>query len=59
MPTSLPDFENQKATLLPKIAHLGDFRPGSITTVSGRCGNRTCHCHQPGDAGHGRNFRLT
>jgi hypothetical protein len=45
--------------LLRKIAQLRDFRPGSITTTSGRCGNPTCHCHRPGDAGHGPNFRLT
>ena len=59
MPESLPDFENQKATLLRKIAQLRDFRPGSISTTSGRCGNPTCHCHRPGDTGHGPNFRLT
>ena len=56
---SLPDLENQKASLLRKIAQLRDFRPGSITTTSGRCGNPTCHCRRPGDAGHGPNFRLT
>src|ERR1035437_4670342 len=59
MPESLPEFENQKATLLRKIAQLRDFRPGSITTTSGRCGNPTCHCHRLGDAGDGPNFRLT
>jgi hypothetical protein len=59
MPESLADFQDQKATLLRKIAQLGDFRPGSITTTSGCCGNPTCHCHRPGDAGHGPNFRLT
>jgi hypothetical protein len=59
MPESLPDLENQKASLVRKIAQLGDLRPGSITTTSGRCGNPTCHCHQAGDAGHGPNFRLT
>jgi hypothetical protein len=59
MPESLPEFENQKASLLRKIAQLGDFRPGSITTTRGRCGNPTCHCRRPGDAGHGPNLRLT
>jgi len=59
MPESLPDLENRKATLLRKIAQLRDFRPGSVTTTSGRCGNPTCHCHRPRDAGHGPNFRLT
>ena len=25
----------------------------------GRCGNPNCHCHKPGEPGHGPNFRLT
>jgi hypothetical protein len=27
--------------------------------VMGRCGKPRCHCAQPGDPGHGPNFRLT
>jgi hypothetical protein len=38
---------------------LGDFRSGSITTISGRCGKPNCHCHLPNQPGHGPNFRLT
>lgn len=38
---------------------LGDFRSGSITAINGRCGKPNCHCHQPGQPGHGPNFRLT
>jgi hypothetical protein len=38
---------------------LGDFRSGSITAVSGRCGKPNCRCHQPNQPGHGPNFRLT
>jgi len=45
--------------LLEEIRFLGDARPGSITATRGRCGNPRCHCHQPGDPGHGPNFRLT
>jgi hypothetical protein len=42
-----------------RIAELGDLRPGSITSTSGRCGKTECHCHQAGQPGHGPNFRLT
>ena len=37
----------------------GDFRSGSITAIKGRCGKSNCRCHQPGQPGHGPNFRLT
>ena len=59
MPDSLADLQAQKAALLRKISQLGDFRPGSITTTTGRCGNPHCHCHQPDHPAHGPNFRLT
>jgi hypothetical protein len=49
----------QKADLLRQIADLGDFRPGSISTTTGRCGNPSCRCHRPNEPGHGPNFRLT
>jgi hypothetical protein len=44
---------------LTRILHSGDFRSGSITAINGRCGKPNCHCHQPGQPGHGPNFRLT
>ena len=56
---SLPELERHRADLLTQIAHLGDFRPGSITPTQGRCGNPNCHCHKPGQPGHGPNLRLT
>jgi hypothetical protein len=59
MPDSLTASETQRAALLRQISQLEDFRPGSITTTTGRCGNPRCHCHQPKDPGHGPNFRLT
>jgi hypothetical protein len=59
----LPDFlsalEQQRFAILARIADLGDFRSGSITTISGRCGKPECRCHQPNQPGHGPNFRLT
>ena len=59
MPHSLPALENQKQAVLRQFSQLGDLRPGSITATTGRCGNPNCHCHQPGQPGHGPNFRLT
>jgi hypothetical protein len=59
MPQSLSDLELQREVLAQRIAELGDLRPGSVTGTSGRCGKPECHCHQPGQPGHGPNFRLT
>lgn len=59
MADPLPELENQRAGLLAQISQLADFRPGSITSTQGRCGNPNCHCHKLGQAGHGPNLRLT
>ena len=45
--------------MIRQIAQLGDFRSGSITYITGRCGKPNGHCHQPHHPGHGRNVRLT
>lgn len=59
MSDSLPELERHRADLLAEISQLADFRPGSITGTQGRCGNPNCHCHKPGEPGHGPNLRLT
>ena len=59
MPDSLRQLESQRADLFRQIATVGDFRRGSITTTSGKCGKPSCHCAQANDPGHGPNFRLT
>jgi len=56
---SLEVLEDQRAELARQIAQLGDFRSGSITSITARCGKPNCHCHQPRHPGHGPNFRLT
>jgi hypothetical protein len=58
MPDSLTQ-EQQRAELFRQIAAVGDFRRGSITTTTGKCGKPSCHCARPNDPGHGPNFRLT
>ena len=59
MAQSLSDLEQRRELLAQRIAELGDLRPGSITSTSGRCGKPECRCHQPGQPGHGPNLRLT
>lgn len=59
MPDSLDALEQQRSGILTAIVQLGDFRSGSISAINGRCGKPNCHCHQPGQPGHGPNFRLT
>jgi hypothetical protein len=59
LPDSLNTLEHQRSDILSRILHLGDFRSGSITAINGRCGKPNCRCHQPGQPGHGPNFRLT
>ncbi len=59
MPTTLSALEAERRSLLHQISQVGDFRPGSITATRGRCGNPHCHCHRPGEAGHGPTLRLT
>src|ERR1700682_6436731 len=59
MLNTLAQLEKQRAELFHHITNLGDFRRGSITTTSGKCGKPVCHCAQPNDPGHGPNFRLT
>ena len=59
MPDSLSVLEQQRSDILTQILRLGDFRSGSITAIQGRCGKPNCHCHLPGQPGHGPNFRLT
>ena len=59
MAETLPSLEQQRSQVLTEILGLGDFRSGSITAISGRCGKPNCHCHQSGQPGHGPNYRLT
>ena len=59
MPDSLAALEQQRSGILSQVLALGDFRSGSITAIQGRCGKPNCHCHQPGQPGHGPTFRLT
>lgn len=59
MQQSLEVLEQQRSLIVRNLTDLGDFRPGSITTTSGRCGKANCRCHQPNQPPHGPNDRLT
>ena len=59
MTESVSELERRRSRLAQQISQLGDLRPGSISSTSGRCGKPSCRCHQPGQAGHGPNLRLT
>jgi hypothetical protein len=59
MSEPLQALEKGRSEVLRQMSHLGDLRPGSILGVMGRCSKPNCHCAQPGDPGHGPNFRLT
>jgi hypothetical protein len=59
MSDPLPQLEAQRNDLFRQLASLGDFRRGSITPTSGKCGKPNCHCARRGDSGHGPNLRLT
>lgn len=59
MPHSIAELEERRNAIAQRFAALGDLRPGSVSSTSGRCGKPNCRCHQPGHPGHGPNLRLT
>src|SRR3974377_957869 len=59
MPELLADLERSRSDLVEELSRLGNFRPGSITALTRRCGKPGCRCSQPDDPGHGPNLRLT
>ena len=59
MPQSMSDLEKQRSAIVHQLNDLGDFRPGFITSTSGRCGKPNCRCHRPSQPPHGPTDRLT
>ena len=59
MSDDLATLETQRSELLEEFLRLGDLRPGSITAVTRRCGQPSCHCAKHNDPGHDPQFRLT
>ncbi len=56
---SIEHLEQKRSAIVHQLTDLGDFRPGSITTTSGRCGKPNCRCHRPNQPPHGPADRLT
>jgi len=52
LPNSLAELETRRAGLLQQFLTLSDFRPGTVSATPRRCGKPSCHCAQPGAAGH-------
>jgi len=50
-------LEAERRRVLQQFLSLGDLRPGTVSAIPRRCGKPTCHCAQPGHAGHPQ-FRL-
>ena len=50
---------DSRSRLLQELFQLGDFQPGSISSVRPRCGKPSCRCAQPNDPGHGPYQQLT
>jgi len=59
MPEQLEELEEQRGELIKHLAQLGDFRAGSITGFTRRCGKPSCCCRRKGHPGHGPTLRLT
>jgi hypothetical protein len=59
MSDSLPELLDSRNHLLQELSQIGDFQPGSISSVHRRCGKPNCHCARPHDPGHGPHRRLT
>ena len=59
MAESVEYLEQQRSLIVRHLTELGDFRPGSITTTSSRCGKANCRCHRPNQPPHGPTDRLT
>ena len=57
MSQSLADLEIARLQLLQQFLTIGDFRPGTVSALPRRCGKPTCHCAEPGAAGHPQ-FRI-
>jgi hypothetical protein len=55
----LSDLERKRSELMKEFSRLGNFRAGSISALTRRCGKPGCRCSQPNDPGHGPNLRLT
>lgn len=55
----LEDLEARRGGLRTELSAVGDFRPGSLSSVMRRCGKANCACAAPEHPGHGPQHLLT
>ena len=55
----LAELERRREQLRQDLAAVGDFRPGSLSAVTRRCGKANCACASPEHPGHGPQHLLT
>src|SRR5262245_13944595 len=59
MTQTIEDLERRRHHIAQQIAGLGDFRPGSVTSIRKKCGKTNCCCLEESHPGHGPHWRLT
>jgi len=47
-----------RESLVSQLDGVADFTPGAFQEEWGRCGKLNCHCHAPGDPGHGPRYSV-
>lgn len=57
MTVTLASLEEKRQQLFKELAHLGDFRPGTISASYRRCGKSNCACAQADHPGHGPRYQ--
>src|ERR1017187_7426024 len=55
----LPELEAERDRLYAQLSAVGDFRRGSVSETSRKCGRPNCACAQPDHPGHGPRFLWT
>ena len=59
MHESIGKLEKRRAALFSKLAEVGDFRRGSISSNYRKCGKENCACSTEGHPGHGPQYLWT
>ena len=59
MSESIESLARRRHNIAQQIAGLGDFRPGSVTSIRKKCGKANCCCLDESHPGHGPHWRLT
>ncbi len=58
MEETMESLEKRRSELYRKLADIGDFRRGTISTNYRKCGKANCACARPRHPGHGPQYLL-